>query len=233
MREYTLIFSVAGIKGVKKGLLTKTSLGLLISGLGLGITLIPTLIYMAVAEQGIGPLLSQEIFPEVPLYLVLAICGAPVTISGLVIFRGGIKEMIKQAEMQAQLSGVEIAEPSLHNEETFMPTNAGSMPHLPEVYENLEQKSNQLIKENMSSIRVRTAGTTVVCLMCGETLPLGSTSCTKCGAKLEVSSEPEKACPVCGGDLTRAAKLGDNIYICGICFSELEIPPERASKIFK
>lgn len=188
---------------------------------------------MAVAEQGIGPLLSQEIFPEVPLYLLLAICSAPVTIGGLVIFREGIKEMIKQAEMQAQLSGIETAEPSFRKEETFMPTNADSMAHSPEIYETLEQKSNQRIKENMSSIRVRTAGTTIVCLTCGETLPLGSTSCTKCGAKLEVSSEPEKACPVCGGDLTRVAKLGDNIYICGICFSELEIPPELASKIFK
>jgi len=206
----------------------------MISGAGLGITLIPTLIYMAVAEQGVGLILGQEIFPEVPLYLLLAICGAPVTISGLMIFRGGIKEMIRQAEMQAQLRELEIAESGAYRideKETrdagldSVQKMAGASVHAGEIQAGPAKEA--------SLIKVKTAGTTIICLSCGETLPLGSTTCTKCGAALEVGSNSERACPVCGGDLRRAAKLGDNVYICGLCFSELEIPPDLASKIFK
>ena len=202
----------------------------MISGVGLGVTLIPTLIYMAVAEQGIGPILSQEIFPDIPLYLLLAICGAPVTVSGLMIFRRGIKEMIQQAEMQARLRELEIAESGIYKVEEKMPRGRDSTPSITNT--SIKEIETEQVKE-ASLIKVKTAGTTVICLSCGEALPLGSTSCNKCGATLEIASNRERACPVCGGDLAKAAKLGDNVYICGLCFSELEIPPDLASRIFK
>ncbi len=187
---------------------------------------------MAVAEQGIGPILSQEIFPEVPLYLLLAICGAPVTISGLVIFRGGIREMIRQAEMQARLRELEIAESGTYKVEEEVPRVIDSTQDVPDISNVAKETGSEQVKE-ASLIKVKTAGTTIICLSCGQSLPLGSTSCSKCGAVIEIVNNPEKACPVCGGDLSRAAKLGDNVYICGLCFSELEIPPDLASRIFK
>lgn len=204
----------------------------MISGVGLGVTLIPTLVYMAVAEQGIGPILSQEIFPEVPLYLLLAICGAPITISGLLIFRGGIKEMIRQAEMQARLRELEIAESGTYKVEEEVPRGTDSTQGVPDVSSVAKEMGSEQVG-GASLIKVKTAGTTIICLSCGQSLPLGSTRCSKCGAVIEVASNPERTCPVCGGDLARAAKLGDNVYICGLCFSELEIPPDLASRIFK
>ncbi|MEM1517589.1 MAG: hypothetical protein QXV24_05190 [Nitrososphaerota archaeon] len=196
--------------------------------------MIPTLIYMAVAEQGIGPILSQEIFPEIPLYLLLAICGAPVTISGLMVFRDGVKEMIRQAELQTQMRELEITGVDNHEVEEELSRSLGVESESPaRTPQNKRELQEQGVKKEASLIKVKTAGTTIICLSCGETLPLGSTNCTKCGARLEIESNPEKACPVCGGNLAKAAKLGDNIYICGLCFSELEVSPDLASRIFK
>lgn len=191
---------------------------------------------MAIAEQGIGPFLSQEIFPEVPLYLLLAICGAPVTISGLMIFREGIKEMIRQAELHAEMRELEIIGTGIDTSrsEEDLPKSLGLESEISaKISRDLKELRERGVREEGSLIKVKSAGTTIICLSCGDALPLGSTNCAKCGVKLEVESDPEKACPVCGGNLARAAKLDDNIYVCGLCFSELEIPPDLASKIFK
>jgi hypothetical protein len=44
--------------------------------------------------------------------------------------------------------------------------------------------------------------------------------------------DPLKACPICGCDLGAAMDLGDDVYVCGFCFSELIIEKDLARRIF-
>lgn len=63
----------------------------------------------------------------------------------------------------------------------------------------------------------------MVCPHCGSLNPLGSTKCQGCGRQLFTPEPPSRSCPICGAPLTLSQRISGDLFVCGICFSELRI----------
>jgi len=85
--------------------------------------------------------------------------------------------------------------------------------------ETVEEKEQPLIK-------VVSRANDMVCPHCGSLNPIGSKKCSSCGKKLYKPEDPSKSCPVCGAPLRLSKRISEKLFVCGICFSELEIAPE-------
>ncbi|MDW8076950.1 MAG: zinc ribbon domain-containing protein [Nitrososphaerota archaeon] len=80
-------------------------------------------------------------------------------------------------------------------------------------------------------IKVITTGVDEVCPSCGAINPLGQKTCSECGADIYAEDPSLPSCPVCGAPLKNPQKLTDKMYVCKVCFSELEIPKELSKKL--
>ncbi len=97
---------------------------------------------------------------------------------------------------------------------------------------SVEQQPEQVQEEQPSLVEVVSKASDMVCPHCGSINPLGSTKCSSCGKPLFEPTEPSKSCPVCGAPLTLAQRISENLFVCGVCFSELRIDP-RIQKSLK
>ncbi|MEM4289365.1 MAG: hypothetical protein QXQ48_03725 [Nitrososphaerota archaeon] len=201
-------------------MLSKITLGLILSAIGMIISLATPLIHIALVSSGVESFLALELTPGFPFHLLLSIGGVPIALVGLFLFRRGIREELSAERMLSMYRESVIQ--SLENrgllereergvpEETIKPSGA----------------------EDLRRIRVKSAGLSLICPKCGAETPLGESKCRSCGERFVKSSDPVKACPICGGDLSNAQSLGDDTYVCGNCFSELEIDQQTARRIF-
>jgi len=81
-------------------------------------------------------------------------------------------------------------------------------------------------EEKQPLIKVVSRASDMVCPHCGSLNPIGSKKCSSCGKKLYKPEDPSKSCPVCGAPLRLSKRISEKLFVCGICFSELEIAPE-------
>lgn len=76
------------------------------------------------------------------------------------------------------------------------------------------------------TIEVISRASDMVCPHCGKLNPIGSTKCESCRKQMFISEAPSKSCPVCNAPLTLSQRISGDLFVCGICFSEIRIPPD-------
>ena len=89
-----------------------------------------------------------------------------------------------------------------------------------------EMEEAEELAEEAPAIEVVTKGADMVCPHCGALNQLGSTKCAKCGKALFRRKKDEPTCPVCAAPLRLVKRISDELFVCGLCFSELRIPQE-------
>jgi hypothetical protein len=207
----------------------KILLGLILSALGLGISLASPILYIMLVSYGVQSFLGHELAPGLPLHLILAVIGVPISVGGLLVFRRGVREELEEAALAYARplppEGLERLNPPT------APTGRQAKEATP------GGKTGEVGEPPPSSpsrggVKVKSAGTTIICPKCGSESSVGSKKCQECGESFTVPSDPDRACPICGYDLGSASTLGDDVYVCGYCFSELVIEAELAKKIF-
>jgi hypothetical protein len=84
-------------------MVTKITLGLVLSAVGLGIALLPTMLYMATMGTPVGDMLGAEVVPSIPVYLVLSMIGVPPSIIGAITFRRGVRELVESQVLASRI----------------------------------------------------------------------------------------------------------------------------------
>jgi uncharacterized membrane protein len=82
------------------------------------------------------------------------------------------------------------------------------------------QRETVLRPSSALPFRIRTRSDSKVCPSCGASVEIGAASCPSCGFRFPV--DVESGCPVCRSPLNRLTRISPNLYVCGVCFSELE-----------
>ncbi|MCS7125986.1 MAG: zinc ribbon domain-containing protein [Aigarchaeota archaeon] len=80
--------------------------------------------------------------------------------------------------------------------------------------------------EKEPTIEVVSRASELVCPHCGKLNPVGSNKCEACGKRIFAPDVPSKSCPVCNAPLKLSQQISGDLFVCGICFSELRIPPK-------
>lgn len=80
--------------------------------------------------------------------------------------------------------------------------------------------------EPTPTIEVVSRASDIVCPHCGKINPIGLDKCEACGKKIFTTDAPDKSCPVCNAPLKLSQPISGDLFVCGICFSELRIPPK-------
>ncbi|MCS7146104.1 MAG: hypothetical protein RMJ28_05435 [Nitrososphaerota archaeon] len=199
---------------------SKITLGLVLSALGMLVSLGAPIIHIALVSSGIGSILGVELTPGFPLHLLLSIAGVPLALSGLFLFRRGVREELS-AERMVSLERESVIESF---ERRGLLSRENEEPVLTEKPSDIESVRR--------GIKVKSAGLSLICPDCGAEASISETGCSNCGGRFNKSSDPLKACPICGADLSTAKKLDSDTYVCSICFSELEIDQQTAKRIF-
>lgn len=200
---------------------SKITLGLILSALGMTISLAAPLIHIALLSSGAESFLALEVAPGLPLHLLLSIVGVPVALSGLLLFRRGVREELS-AEGMVSLDREAVLQ-RLEEKEVVRAKNVNTLE---------ESKVPSETQSMRRGIKVKSAGLSLICPRCGSENPIGESKCSNCGERFAKSSDPLRACPICGGDLAGAQRMGGDVYVCGVCFSELEIDQQTARRIF-
>ncbi|MEN3047247.1 MAG: hypothetical protein ABDH63_00485 [Candidatus Caldarchaeales archaeon] len=214
---------------------SKITVGLVLSVLGLGVALAPTLIYLLALGTPIGDALAVEVIPSVPVYLILSMAGVPPSLVGAYTFRKGVRELVASQVLESRLAEAERAAP---------PTGAVQGASAPAVGPQRSRRAAagrasapSPSAESVPAVRqsnpgpqisvtpatrqfsVKTRSEWKVCPQCGQSAELEADSCGYCGYGFPRSHV--ESCPVCGAPLSYARRISGNLYACGICFSEL------------
>jgi len=218
-------------------------LGGVISFLGAITALAPIIYYITLPlDSPTRVLLSTPLLGLIPYIFCFTIAGGAITALGLAIF---IKAA-RTAEMSiAPRAAARIAVRMPEEVEAAPPPRAPRRAREGEKRQNLiseiEQEIEAIVRskeapvgvegvgrpeekvEEAPGIEVVTTGSDVVCPHCGGLNEIGSTECAKCGNTLFTREGDEPACPVCGAPLRLARSISDELFVCGLCFSELKI----------
>ncbi len=215
--------------------------GAIISILGALIALIPIIYFITLPlESPTRGILTQQIM-GLSLMLYFTIMGAVVTAIGLLIF------------MRAARAPPEVAYPStlpirsVPRERAAPPTIASAPPD--ELVTEIEREIEKIVQLEEPEAEVTPAqeraaeekpvieaqvvnkGQDMVCPHCGELNPLKSTRCVKCKKPLYEAKEGEPRCPVCDAPLRLSQRISEDLFTCGLCFSELRIPIELRREV--
>ena len=207
-------------------MVSKITLGLALSAAGLGIALLPTMLYLATMGTPVGDMLGAEVVPSIPVYLILSMVGVPPSILGAITFRRGVRELV---ESQVLSSRIGTATPSGYSAGRPSPQTTGPQSSMPQriVEERVPSPAARHPQQGAVpgstgalSFRVRTRSDSKVCPSCGGSAEINAPNCPSCGFRFPV--DLESGCPVCGSPLNRLTRISSNLYVCGVCFSELE-----------
>ncbi|MCL7395020.1 MAG: zinc ribbon domain-containing protein [Thaumarchaeota archaeon] len=227
---------------------------IILCAIGIAIALIPTVLYIAYSQElSFLKTLETEVASGIPLYLVFSFVGVAVTLVGLITFVRAIRHAqepsaprVRTGTMPRIVSPTPtVARPTPTREAV---TRQPPVKRIEEVVESIEKELEEAINkasveqptpppkpqqevQQKAAIKVITAGTDEVCPSCGAINPLGQKKCTECGADIYVEDPNLPSCPVCDAPLKNPQKLTDKIYVCRVCFSELEIPKELSKKL--
>lgn len=211
---------------------SKITVGLVLSVLGLGVALAPTLIYLIALGTPLGDALAVEVIPSVPIYLLLSMAGVPPSLIGAYTFRKGVRELVAsqilesrlaEAEGAASLKGVVREAPamSVGPKQSQQATAGRTSAPSPSVRSAppARQSNSSPPAPVTKQFSVKTRSEWKVCPQCGQSAELQADSCGYCGYVFPKSHAD--SCPVCGAPLSYARRISGNLYACGICFSEL------------
>lgn len=188
----------------------KDVLGIVIAAIGLLVSLIPTVLYMAFLESPVVSYLNAEIFPSVPLMLLTAIVGVPISVVGILTFRKAVREMFR-LESLGETIGTQ------DNPSTSQAIKDVKTSEKVEIVSGLEGEVREV-----GRFVIISRSNEVICGSCGSSSPIGARVCSNCGTRFPLADRTDHACPVCGADIYLGNRVRD-LYVCGLCFSELRI----------
>jgi len=223
-------------------------LGAIISFIGVAIAIAPISYFLTLSTgDPMRQFLTQPIL-ALPLILYFTIAGGAVTAFGLILF-------IKAARAPPEVSSPSIVRRPIVAQE-FPPPQPPRRIERPihtsrkrpgEIVAEIEREieeivqsegvkaeeeekeevvGEEVVEEKKPEIEVITRGQDIVCPNCGELNKLGSTKCVKCKKPFYKLEKEEPTCPVCGAPLRMSKRISDERFVCGLCFSELKIPPD-------
>ncbi len=208
-------------------MVSKITLGLVLSAAGLGIALLPTTLYLATMGTPMGDMLGAEVVPSIPVYLILSMVGVPPSILGAITFRRGVRELVESQVLSSRIgtatpSGNTAGHPSPQTTgpRPPMPQSVGEEKRVPAPAARPLQQGAVPRSTSALTFRIRTRSDSKVCPSCGGSAEIDAPSCPSCGFMFPV--DRESGCPVCRSPLNRLTRISSNLYVCGICFSELE-----------
>lgn len=229
----------------------KVSIALCIAGIA--IALIPIILYIAYSQElSFLKTLEVEILSGIPVYLGLSFLGMILTIIGLVTFVRAIRREQEPSIPYTRARPMPtVATPTVTRPTQVRRPTAQQPPTLRPLEEevrHIEKELEEVIQKTAverpappptppqrtpqkPTIKVVTAGVDEVCPSCGAVNPLGQKTCAECGSEIYVEDPNLPSCPVCGAPLKSPHKLSDKVYVCKVCFSELEVPKEVSKKL--
>jgi len=214
-------------------------LGAIISFIGVAIAIAPISYFLTLSMgDPMRQFLTQPIL-ALPLILYFTIAGGAVTAFGLILF-------IKAARAPPEVSSPSIVRRPVVAQEYLAPQPPRRIERpihasrkrpgeivaeiereIEEIVQSEEVKAEEeVVEEKKPEIEVITRGQDIVCPNCGELNKLGSTECVRCKKPFYKLEKEEPTCPVCGAPLRMSRKISDERFVCGLCFSELKIPPD-------
>jgi phage FluMu protein Com len=217
-------------------------MGVIISVLGALIALIPIMYFITLPLDSPDRRIFTQQIMGLPLMLYFTITGAVVTAVGLLIF------------MRAARAPPEVAYPSPLPIRSAPRARAGLPTAAPapqdEVVTEIEREIERIVQHEepeaqptpalekeaaerkpTAEVQVVNRGQDMVCPHCGELNPLKSTRCAKCKKPLYEAEGDEPRCPVCDAPLRLSQKISEDLFTCGLCFSELRIPIELRREV--
>jgi ribosomal protein L37AE/L43A len=208
-------------------MVTKITLGLVLSAVGLGIALLPTMLYMATMGTPVGDMLGAEVVPSIPVYLVLSMIGVPPSIIGAITFRRGVRELVESEVLASRIGTAATSGRAGGQQSPQTAELQSSRPQRPQTEQRVpvpatQHPQRETVPRPSSALlfRIRTRSDSKVCPSCGASVEIGAASCPSCGFRFPV--DVESGCPVCRSPLNRLTRISLNLYVCGVCFSELE-----------
>ena len=216
-------------------------LGAIISFLGAAVALIPAIYFLTLPLN--SP--TRELFIQpmlgIPFILYFTIAGAIVTLLGLILFIRAARAPPEAAypRVVRQPAPVRIEAP--RRPVRSRPRPRPTSPSEGEIVAEIEREIEEIVQsgeavaekpveeeeaEERPVIEVVNKGQDMVCPHCGALNPLKSTKCAKCKKKLYTLKEGEPSCPICGAPLRLSKRISEDLFTCGLCFSELRIPQE-------
>lgn len=218
-------------------------IGMLLSFLGVGLILGIVFYYVFLPIDDPLRVFLDTSYIGVTYLLYVIITGAAISGLGLLIYHRAVRTgiTIPGGEYSYTRPASIIRRPAPKKETLKTPsekTSAMIKSRGENIVEEIEKEIEQIIEtvekpeekkpveEKKPMIEVISRATDMVCPHCGKLNPIGSTKCGACGKQMFTPEPPSKSCPVCNAPLTLSQKISGDLYVCGICFSEILIPPE-------
>ncbi|MEN2974880.1 MAG: zinc ribbon domain-containing protein [Candidatus Caldarchaeales archaeon] len=88
------------------------------------------------------------------------------------------------------------------------------------------EKAIEKAIEKEPTIEIVSKASDMVCPHCGKLNPVGTEKCEACGKRMFSPEAPSRSCPVCNAPLKLSQQISGDLFVCGICFSEIRIPPK-------
>lgn len=213
--------------------------GAVLSLFGALLALLPTIYFITLPLDSPAKRIFTQQVIGLPTLLYFTIAGSVMTAIGLLLF------------MRAARAPPEVAYPSPLTIRSVPKTRmrspiVASMPAPQEEFvTEIEREIEKIVQfggsetlptpateeeateeKRIIEVEVVNRGQDMVCPHCGELNPLKSTKCAKCRRLLYEIEEYEPRCPVCNAPLRVSQKISEDLFTCGLCFSELRIPVE-------
>ena len=221
--------------------------GAIISIIGVSIALGITFYYLTLPLEAPFRKFLDSTLMGMPYLLYFVIIGGILSGIGLIIYVRAVRSGVTVTRRRHR--PMALSRPIVRRPVTAPPARAqrpAEAATSPDIVEEIEKEIEEIVKsssevseaveekpvaeaveeEKQPLIKVVSRANDMVCPHCGSLNPIGSKKCSSCGKKLYKPEDPSKSCPVCGAPLRLSKRISEKLFVCGICFSELEIAPE-------
>jgi len=207
--------------------------GAILSFLGVALILGITVYYIMLPfESPIKIFLDTQVM-GLSYFLYFVVIGAAISGSGLLLYIRGARTGI------VTISSSERYRPAPRRALRRPAPPRAAAPTGPSIVEEIEKEIEEIVKseeaapppappkkaEKKPLIEVVSRATDMVCPHCGSLNKLGSDKCANCGKSFYKPEDPSRSCPVCGAPLSLSQRISEELFVCGICFSELRVDP--------
>ncbi|HDJ66958.1 MAG TPA: zinc ribbon domain-containing protein [Nitrososphaeria archaeon] len=219
--------------------------GVIVSIIGVSIALGVTFYYLSLPLEAPFRKFLDSTLMGMPYLLYFVIVGGALSGVGLLIYVKAVRSGV--AVTHRRRGPMALTRPALRRPSASLPGRApkpkGAVTS-PDIVEEIEKEIEEIVKgtsevpetveekpaavEEVKQplVKVISRANDMVCPHCGSLNPIGSVKCSNCKKKFYEPDDPSKSCPVCGAPLKLSKRISEKLFVCGICFSELEIAPE-------